>query len=322
MAPKRSAAKAKVTIRRARPKDAQACGKICYAAFSTINAAHGFPCDFPSAEVTTGVLAMMFSTPGFYGVVAESGGRIVGSNCLDERAIIAGIGPIRVDPSAQNLGVGRKLMEAVMDRAKERGAAGVRLVQAAFHNRSLSLYANLGFDVREPLSCMQGRPQQRSVPAARCARRSGRLGRLQRLARRVHGFDRGADLAQAIEQGTAKVVERAGRITGYARDLAFFGHATAETNLDLQALIASAESFGGPGILVPSRNSGALPLVPGKRPASHAADDADERRPLQRAVRRMAAFRHVLNSATPCAAFPSAVCRRPSVFALRLSLSS
>jgi hypothetical protein len=39
--------------------------------------------------------------------------------------------------------------------------------------------------------------------------------------------------------------------------VAFFGHATAETNADLQALIASAESFGGPGILVPTRN-GAL----------------------------------------------------------------
>jgi hypothetical protein len=51
------------------------------------------------------------------------------------------------------------------------------------------------------------------------------------------------------------VVEREGRITGYASSLAFFGHSTAETNVDLQALIASAESFGGPGILVPSRNT-------------------------------------------------------------------
>jgi hypothetical protein len=74
----------------------------------------------------------------------------------------------------------------------------------------------------------------------------------------VHGFDRGTDLAQAIQQNTAAVVERGGRITGYATALAFFGHATAETNLDLQSLIASAESFGGAGILVPSRNSALL----------------------------------------------------------------
>ena len=37
---------------------------------------------------------MMFSHPGFYGVVAESDGRIIGSNCLDERSPIAGVRPI------------------------------------------------------------------------------------------------------------------------------------------------------------------------------------------------------------------------------------
>ena len=78
------------------------------------------------------------------------------------------------------------------------------------------------------------------------------------LARKVHGFDRAAELEYAIQQKTASVVEREGRITGYATELAFTGHATAETNLDLQALIASAESFGGPGILLPSRNSAVL----------------------------------------------------------------
>ena len=75
------------------------------------------------------------------------------------------------------------------------------------------------------------------------------------VSRRVHGFDRGRELAEAVQQGTAIVVERDGRITGYASSLAFFGHATTETKLDLQALIASEDSFGGPGILLPSRNS-------------------------------------------------------------------
>ena len=157
MPAKHSPAVEEVTVREARPEDAQSCGQICFEAFSTINAAHGFPCNFPSPEATAALLSMIFSTPGLYGVVAESGGRIVGSNAIDERAIIAGIGPITVDPAAQNLGVGRKLMEAVMARARERGAAGTRLVQAAFHNRSLSLYTSLGFDVREPLSCINGR---------------------------------------------------------------------------------------------------------------------------------------------------------------------
>ena len=243
-------------IRPATPEDAAVCGEICFRAFDTISRAHNFPPDFPSPDHSTGVLSMMFSHPGFYCVVAESGGRILGSNCMDERSIIGGIGPITVDPDTQNRGVGRALMQNAMDHARERGAAGVRLVQAAFHNRSLSLYASLGFEVREPLSCMQGKTAQRNVPgySVRPAKVSD-VDACNELSRRVHGFDRGRELADAIQQNTAVVVERSGRITGYATALALFGHATAETNPDLQALLASAESFGGPGILVPSRNS-------------------------------------------------------------------
>jgi hypothetical protein len=50
------------------------------------------------------------------------------------------------------------------------------------------------------------------------------------------------------------VVERGGRITGYASQVAFFGHAVGETNDDLKALIGAAEAFAGPGLLVPTRN--------------------------------------------------------------------
>jgi GNAT superfamily N-acetyltransferase len=245
-----------LAVRQARPEDAPVCGQICYDAFKTLNQSHGFPCDFPGPEAATGVLSMMFSHPGFYCVVAETGGRIAGSNCLDQRSTIAGVGPISIDPQLQDRGIGHMLMQAVLDRARDRGAAGVRLVQAAFHNRSLSLYARLGFDIREPLSCMQGRTAQRSVPG--CAVRAAQAADVDAcnaLSRQVHGFDRGRDLAEAVQHGTALVVERGGRITGYASSLAFFGHATAETNLDLQALIVSADSFSGPGILVPSRNN-------------------------------------------------------------------
>jgi GNAT superfamily N-acetyltransferase len=245
-----------VVVRPATPQDGPVCGQICYDAFSAINAAHGFPSDFSSPERPIGVLSMLFSVPSFYCVVAEIDGRIVGSNCLDKRSAIHGIGPITIDPKIQNRGAGRKLMEAALSHSRERNAAGVRLVQAAFHNRSLSLYASLGFDIREPLSCLQGRTTTRSIPG--CGVRpavSADLGACNALSQRVHGFDRGVELAQAIQQGTARVVERGGRITGYTTHLAFFGHSTAESNVDMQALIVSVESFEGSGILVPSRNA-------------------------------------------------------------------
>ena len=96
-----------VAVRRPKPEDAAACGQVCFDAFYKISTDHGFPPDFPSPDVATGLLSMMFSHPGFYCVVGESGGRMVGSNCLDERSVIAGVGPITVEPTFQNFGVGQ-----------------------------------------------------------------------------------------------------------------------------------------------------------------------------------------------------------------------
>lgn len=245
-----------VVIRKATQQDVAACGRICYDAFAAINTAHNFPPDIPAPEHALGLITGLFSAPGFHCVVAELNGQILGSNCLDERSIVHGIGPITIDPNSQNRGLGRKLMQAVMDRSRERGAAGVRLVQAAFHSRSMSLYASLGFDIREPLVVMQGRTRERLIPG--CTVRSAAsadLDACNALSQRIHGFDRGADLAHSIQQGSASVVERAGRITGYSSALAFFGHTTCESNQDLQALLTSVESFGGPGIFLPTRNT-------------------------------------------------------------------
>jgi predicted N-acetyltransferase YhbS len=242
-------------LRRAVPDDAAACGQICYAAFSAINDAHGFPREFPSAEVTVGLLRMLLEHPGFYGVVAERDGTIIGSNFLDERSAIVGVGPISVDPAVQNQGVGRRLMQDVIDRAASRQAPGVRLCQAAFHRRSLCLYTTMGFRTREPLSVMSGTPLNRSIPGyhIRAAQYSD-IQSCNEVCFDVHGFDRGGELKDGIEQRTATVVERDGRITGYATAIGFFAHSVARSNQDLIALIAAAPEFTGPGFLLPTRN--------------------------------------------------------------------
>jgi predicted N-acetyltransferase YhbS len=243
-------------IRRATPADAEMCGKICFEAFATLADRHNFPRDFPAAEVSVGFLSIMFSHPSFFSIVAEQNGKIVGSCCLDERTPIAGIGPITVDPGAQNRSIGRQLMQAALTHAEQK-FAGVRLVQAAYHNRSLSLYTKLGFVVREPLACMQGSTPHKTPPGYRVrpAQASDRAA-CNELCVRVHGHDRGGELSDAIEQGAAVVAEREGRIKAYASSIAFFGHAVGEGNEDLQALVAAATEIQGPGILVPTRNAG------------------------------------------------------------------
>ena len=106
----------------------------------------------------------MLAHPQIYAVVAEIAGRVVGCNFLDERSAIVGVGPVGVDPVVQNRGVGRALMLDVLRRAADSRAAGVRLLQSAYHSRSLSLYASLGFTARDVLACMNGTPPTGRIP--------------------------------------------------------------------------------------------------------------------------------------------------------------
>ena len=245
-------------LRPGRLDDAEEAGKIIFEAFATIAEKHGFPPDFPSVDVGRTSAASFLSNPGVYSVVAEdtSSGKVVGSGFMDERSNIAGVGPITVDPNYQNKGVGRQLMNNVMERAKNKNFPGTRLLQASYHNRSLALYASLGFEIREPISTMQGKPIQEVIPGrtVRPAAESD-VKSCNAICKAVHGHNRNGELVDSIKQGSAKVVLHADRITGYTSGMAFFNHSVGLANDDLMALIGSADSYGGPGILIPSRNT-------------------------------------------------------------------
>jgi len=236
--------------------DAQACGRIGYEAFKAIAEQHRFPPDFPSADNAIGLYAMILARSDVYSIVGEHDGQVVCSNFLWEGDPIAGVGPITVDPAAQNASLGRRLMQAVLDRAESRHQVGVRLVQAAYHNRSLSIYTKLGFQAREPLSTLQGPPLKLELPGYRV--RKANLDDLEAchaLCRAVHGHDRRGEVTHALTDGTAIVVEHGGRITGYATGIGFFAHAVGRTNEELKALISAASVFTGPGFLLPTRNT-------------------------------------------------------------------
>jgi predicted N-acetyltransferase YhbS len=244
-----------ITLRPALPEDGGACGRVLYEAFKTLADRHAFPPDFPSPEAGAGLIGMLISHPGVYGVVAEDSGKVVGSVFMDERSAVRGIGPISIDPAAQNAGLGRRLMQDALDHAAAAGAPGVRLLQAAYHNRSLCLYTSLGFATRKPLSVLQGRPLGIAFPGyeVRPATEADAAA-CDALCRAVHGLDRGVELRDAIEQKTATVVEHLGEMTGYATGVGFIGHAVARGNRDLMALIGAAPEFFGPGFILPTRN--------------------------------------------------------------------
>jgi GNAT superfamily N-acetyltransferase len=245
-----------VIVREAAPGDAESCGRIFYEAFEAIAARYNHPVEPGSREFTRFHIGGLLANDGILGFVAERAGEPLGSAFVDERGVIAGIGPVSVDPAAQDHGVGRALMEAVLRRERDRGASGIRLVQTAYHYRSLALYAKLGFAVREPLSVLQGAPPALSVAGlgVRPAREADIVA-CDALCARVHGHDRSGELRDAIAAGTAAIVERPGRLSGYTTGFGYGGHTVAETNDDLIALLASAESVQGLGILVPARNA-------------------------------------------------------------------
>jgi GNAT superfamily N-acetyltransferase len=230
-----------VTIREVQPSDAETCAQILFDAFGDIHDHHRFRRDFPALEAAAGLLGMWIPHPAVWGVVAELDGRVVGSNFLDERDPIRGVGPITVDPAGQNAGVGRRLMSAVLERGRD--ARGIRLVQDGFHMRSLSLYTSLGFDVTASCILMEGRP--RGEPEEGVEVRpltEDDLDECGALSVGVHGFERTGALRDAIGPFNPYAAVRDGRVVAYASTLTFWpmAHGVAESEEDMKALLLGA----------------------------------------------------------------------------------
>jgi GNAT superfamily N-acetyltransferase len=252
-----------ITVRDIESADGDECARIVYEAFGALHDHHQFPRDFPTFEAAAQLTSNFIAHPAIWGVVAEGDGRILGSNFLDERGPITGVGPITVDPEAQGRGVGRRLMDAVMERGAS--ARGIRLLQDSFNLQSLSLYASLGFEVKEPAVVMSGTPSSRSPTGIEVRPlEDSDLEQCERLCLKVHGFERTNELRDAIQIPifSPSVARRDGRITAYATTLTFFpaAYAVAETEDDMRALIAGSIAAGDEpaSFLLPTRQAGLL----------------------------------------------------------------
>lgn len=232
-----------VKTRRAALRDREVCGRILHDAFKHIADLHGFPPDFPSPEAALAVADSLLAD--CWGSVAEMDGRVVGSIFVRRGDSIVGVGPVTVDASVQQAGLGRRLMQAALEHA--RNAEGIRLVQDTFNATSMALYASLGFDAKEPLVLLAG--VARSHPPSDIEIRPLRqddVDACAALCRHVHGITRSGEVRLALERLRPFVAEREGRITAYATTLDFWaaGHGVAETERDLAALISGASKQG------------------------------------------------------------------------------
>ena len=196
-----------------------------------------------------------------FGLVAELEGkrRIAGFNFLSERDPVRAIGPIAVDPSLHGYGIGRRLMQAALDRA--RGAPSVRLVQESYNIQSLSLYASLGFDAREVYAVVTGTPGPAALPPDWEVRplREGDIPACEWLQQHVLGYSRINELRETLAAGAPWAALRDGRLRAYASVPTSWqaNHAMAETDEDLQALLlGAARSRPEPlALLIPVRRA-------------------------------------------------------------------
>ena len=246
---------ADLQIRPMTAADAEACGRAAYAAHHDVAVRHGFAPEHPSPEFSIGMMNGKLKDPRACGWVAERHETVVGSIFLNDFAPtpVAAIGPLTVEPGNQG-GVGQALMQVALQRAQERGIERVRLVQSPSHLRSLALYAKFGFAVREPLVMITGTPPMAAGAEVRAATEHD-TDACNALCKRVHGFARAGELSRGIAQQTARVVEREGRVRGYASAIGFLGHAIGETPQDIAALIAGSPRGAGPGFFLPLRNA-------------------------------------------------------------------
>jgi GNAT superfamily N-acetyltransferase len=249
-----------IVIRPAAEADADACGRIGYEGFRAVNERHGFPAILPSVAAATRCVSAFIDHPSVFGVVAESSadGRIVGFNFLSERDPIRAVGPIVIDPLAQGHGIGRRLMEAVLERA--RGARGVRLVQESYNLQSLALYTALGFDAKEPLVVFAGAPTSAPPPEWEIRPlEDADMAGCEALHDGVHGYPRANELREALATGSPVVALRGGRVRAYmtAPTVWITNHGAAETEEDIRALLLGAARIAQAPLsfLLPARHA-------------------------------------------------------------------
>jgi ribosomal protein S18 acetylase RimI-like enzyme len=248
----------KIKVRPIDAADTEACGCILYEAFKAIAERHRFRPDFPSAEAATHVVHALVESPSTFSVVAEQDGEVVGSNFLSTPDRISTIGPLSVEPSRQGLGIGRRLMEAVIERGQD--AAGIRLTQDSFNTSSLSLYASLDFEVKELLVLMEGTIRGDPPPGVEVRpMRDEDVGACADLCARIYGAERTHELRDALPMESPLVAVRRGRVTAYASNLWFWplNHGVAEREEDMRALLLGAGAIRREpiGFLLPTRQA-------------------------------------------------------------------
>ncbi|MHB8375690.1 MAG: GNAT family N-acetyltransferase [Dehalococcoidia bacterium] len=243
-----------IDLRRPASDDLPQLARICHEAFSDLAERHGFPSDFPTVEIATGLLGTLMSQEQVYSVAAYDDGVPRGSNYLNLWGDAAGVGPVSVDIPRQGHGVGGALMRDVIEHAHAQGFEMVRLCQDSFNMRSLALYASLGFETKEPLALLALSPGGAIDPAFRPATPAD-FAQMDALCQSIYRISRRGEYDVLASAGFPMFVLDRGRVSAYLIGT-LVGHGVAETDEDMLALLDSAgASTPDGGSFIPIRQA-------------------------------------------------------------------
>jgi GNAT superfamily N-acetyltransferase len=246
-------------IRRVSAADLPSIGSILYEAFNQVFARHGYPPPVPTREAGETLVSAYHDYDPSACFVAVRDDRLVGSAFFHRRGRRAGVGPVTVDPACQGEGIGRLLMERVIEELSD--CSSIRLFQDAFNQQSFSLYVRLGFQVKDVMAVLRAEPGPASFavpPGIPGIIRPMTVGDVPTVAARdteLTGLERSRDLDYLRERGPGFVLEGAdGAIRGYSAsfrigDNLFLGPAAAPDAGGLYALLDATFRFMKPRVV-------------------------------------------------------------------------
>jgi len=247
------------------PGQAEAVGTLVYEAFKEIAERHNFEPPFSTPELAQFIVRLLAQTEGYESYQLIEDGRPVACNFGDERDEVVGVGPVAVAVDQQGRGLGRRVMEALLERAERNGFRSVRLVQVAYNLQSFSLYHNLGFNVTDMLANVRGRTDGAQEPSDRVREYTpADLEACDTLHREVLGIGRRQDIELMAGFAPPLVLERGGQIAGYLTRFpgaqTFITHGVARDEQALRDLIISMarSSTGDVHVLLPTSHAETL----------------------------------------------------------------
>eukprot|EP00026_Physarum_polycephalum_P011843 Phypoly_transcript_12088.p1 GENE.Phypoly_transcript_12088~~Phypoly_transcript_12088.p1 ORF type:complete len:223 (+),score=27.88 Phypoly_transcript_12088:414-1082(+) len=155
---------------------------------------------------------------------------------------VAGIGPLSVAPSCQSKGIGRALMNAMIDMAKQKNFKTIRIMQETQNRVSFSLYLKTGFDVVESIVLFTGhisQPYSGPIEVRKLAESD--VVQCDELHKKVVGISRLASIHQAV-QNALVAISQTGEIIGFSNGFSVLSFAVAKAGHE-DALYALHSAF-------------------------------------------------------------------------------